>query len=213
MKQKIIAVISTLAIITMIYFSATSETKVVVTADTSENVVVDTEEKIFVEIKGAIISPGIYEVEKGTRLFEVIELASGLADDANVDYINQTRVLQDQSLIMILTNAEIEAKIEEEKIEEYEESIVEVATTQSTIIGADNCSENNATSEDGNSTISINTSTVEELMSLPGIGESKALEIVSYRDNNGGFKNLEELQNVSGIGEATFNKIKALISL
>ncbi len=211
MKQRLITCISTIVIIAMIYMSATAKTEVAVSADTQEEVVeTETVATVFVEIKGAINMPGIYEVDEGTRLFEVIELAGGLSADANIDYINQTRVLVDQSLIMILTNQEIEQKISEEMIAEYEASIVEVATSQSTVIGGDNCLENFGADS---TLISINHATVEELMTLPGIGEAKAIDIIAYRDNNNGYKTLEELMDVNGIGEATFNKIKALISL
>lgn len=211
MKKKIsiaIIFIVTAMIITSVFYQPITK----VSADSKE---VKEEPKealtdIYVEVKGAVISPGVYKIKSDKRLFDVITLAGGLSEDANTDYINQTRILQDQTLIVIMTNSEIEEAINKQELIQRKASEVSQATEEKEVIGYDSCYTNNVSSS---SAVSINTANQEQLMTLSGIGEAKANDIISYREANGGFKNIEELKNVNGIGEATFNKIKDSITL
>ncbi len=176
----------------------------------------EVEEKIshnvYVEVKGAVNKPGVYEVEEGIRIFELFNIAGGLKKDANIEYINQTVKVKDEMLLVVFTNAEINELEKQKEIEALEESeIITDAKKQGDIIGANVCIEE--TEEKNTELLSINNATTEQLSTLPGIGEVKAKAIIDYRNKNGEFKTIEELMNVSGIGQSTFDKIKALITI
>lgn len=194
----------------MLFASIFSKESTEVSADTKEEVVVEESTLIYVEIKGAVNNPGVYSFTSESRVFDAIEVAGGLVEDANIEYINQTVILEDQMLIVIMTNEQIAEAIANQELIERNESEVNVAQSQSEIIGYDSCYSGDSSAS---GLISINTATREQLMSLDGIGEAKANDIISYRETNGQFKNIEELMNVSGIGEATFNKIKDYITV
>ncbi len=133
-------------------------------------------ELIYVYICGAVEQEGVYEVPEGTRVYEVVQMAGGLRDDAAVKSINQARTVSDGEQIVIATEAEeMEANLEEQGL------------------------------------ISINTASVEQLCEIPGVGESRASDIIAYREANGPFQTKEELMNVSGIKEATYGKMEAYI--
>ncbi len=156
----------------------------------------ETKEKfIYVHIDGAINNPGIKEVVEGTRLFELIELAGGETEDADLSRLNLASILKDEQKI-IVPYAIIE-----------EESNSPISSNNSAI----------TTSKKSNSSISkiinINYASVSELTALAGIGEAMAKRIVEYRDENGLFNSIEDIMNVSGIGEAKFNKIKDDITI
>ena len=128
----------------------------------------------YVYICGAVENTGIYEFTKGMRLFELIEMAGGLDEEADADAINLATEVTDGQQIRI------------------------------PYIG-----ESLALPEDG--LVDINTADIKELCTIPGIGESRASAIIDYREQNGGFKDIEEIKNISGIKDATFNKIKPYI--
>lgn len=212
MKRKYLSIVIIGLIFAMVGVSIFSNQATEVNADSKSE---KTEEKeivtdIYVEVKGAVNSPGVYSFKTNSRVFDAIDIAGGLANDANIEYINQSRVLKDQMLIVIMTNTEIEAAIANQELVQRQSSEVVTATTQKEIIGYDSCY--GAESNNLN-LVSINNASRDELMTLSGIGEVKANDIVSYREANGGFESLEELMEVNGIGEATFNKIKADITL
>lgn len=139
----------------------------------------------YVQITGAVANPGVYEIGSDTRLFEVIELAGGLNDDAAADYVNQAQAVSDGQNIHIA-------------------SISELDTLES---GEDNSEK----SDDGK--ININSADKESLMNLPGIGESKADLIIDYRQSNGMFTSIEDIMKIQGIKEGVFNKIKDSITV
>lgn len=137
--------------------------------------------KIFVEICGCVNNPGVYEVMQNSRVYQVIELAGGLSENAMGKAVNQAAFVNDGQQI-------------------YIPSVEEGAA------------QNNDVSDGSiQKLVNINSAEKEELMSLPGIGESKALAVIAYRENNGRFGKVEDIMNVSGIKEAAFNKIKELI--
>ncbi len=175
--------------------------------------VVEEEKTIFIEIKGAVKVPGVYEVESDKRVFDIIELAGGLLEDANIDYLNQTRILEDQMLIVIMTNVQIQEAIEAKELSAREASETSIAEPQIDVVGYDDCYNGGSTQSASSSLISLNNASKEELMNLSGIGEARATDIITYRNQNGGFKSIEELMEVNGIGEATFNKIRDYITL
>lgn len=143
---------------------------------------------IYVYVCGAVHAPGVYELEEGARIYEAIVCAGGLRDDADKNYVNQAQILSDGEQIYIPT--------EEEAAQEHLMQEVERGSD----LSADD-------------RIDINTATKEELMTLSGIGESRAESILAYRQIHGAFQNIEELMNVEGIKEGIFQKIKDSITV
>lgn len=140
---------------------------------------------ICVHVTGYVQNPGIYNVPVGSRVYEVIELAGGFCDEADRDYLNQAAVLSDGQKLCVYSKDE-------------------VATASQSLL-SDNSNVNDTR------LVNINIASKEELMTLPGIGESRAESIIAYREENGGFKAIEDIMKVSGIKDAAFSKIKNYI--
>ena len=174
---------------------------------------VDVKKTVKVDVKGNVQNPGVYELEEGSRVIDAINISGGLKDDSNTDLINLSMKLKDEMTIIIYTNKEIKEYRENNKKTEY--VYIEVEKCPDKINDA--CINKNASStsdsEDVNSLLSINTATSDELQKLPGIGKSKANDIISYRETNGNFNAIEDIKNVSGIGDSLFEKIKDLITV
>lgn len=167
-----------------------------------------TEELYKVDIKGEIIYPGIYTLKKGSRVVDVIEKAGGLTEQANTSVINLSKKITDEMVIIIYSQAQVE---EFEKIKEVEKVVQEKCNQiDENSLQNDACINQEVAS---NGKISINTAGWEELMTLSGIGESKAKEIVAYREQNGAFESIDDLAKVPGIGENILAKIKENITL
>ena len=135
--------------------------------------------KLVVDISGCVKTPGVYEIADGTRLHEVIELAGGLTKEADIDAINQAELVTDGQKILIPAKAE-----------EY---------------NSGNKSQEMTTTSDK---ININTADSSSLQEIPGVGPATADKIIQYRDANGRFHSIEDIRNVSGIGDKTFEKMK-----
>lgn len=146
----------------------------------------DEEECIYVDIKGEVINPNVYKIKKGLRVIDVINLAGGLTEESDTSNINLSKIVTDEMVIVI------KSKNNEEV---YIDSDVDI-----------NNNNNN------NKLIDINTCTIDELLTLPGIGESKANNIIEYRKKNK-FNTINDIMNVSGISESLFNKIKEYIKV
>lgn len=142
-------------------------------------------EKLIVDIKGAVVKPGVYEMNRGERVVHAVEKASGFMEEANRDAINLALILEDEMVIFV-------PKYGDEEIEK-------LATT--------------VTTSKDNGKININTATAEELEKIPGIGPAKASAIISYRDEFGKFKSVDDLVNVSGIGKKTVEKMVDFIDV
>ena len=183
------------------------DNKVVLNKQEKEENKNDSVEYVIVDIKGEVTTPGVYELIKGSRVIDVINEAQGLTSNANTRYINLSKILEDGDAIVIQSNNEIENASKEEKIEVTTPCVCE--DVNSACIENNTNKENNQTSEK----ININTATQEELTSLSGIGESKAKSIIKYREENGTFKSIEEIKNVTGNGEALFEKFKENITI
>ncbi len=164
-------------------------------------------DKYYVDIKGAINNPGVYLIDANKRVNDVIKLAGGLTKEANTRYINMSKKIEDEMVIIIYTNKEIEdLKLKEE--EEFScicEEVVNDSCIEEISEETEEINENNL--------ININEASLEELMTLVGIGEVKAQAIIDYRSSIGIFKNIEELMEVNGISESTYSKIKDFITL
>ncbi len=162
---------------------------------------VNNELKKYVDIKGAILNPGVYELEINTRVIDIINKAGGLLENANTKNINLAYSLNDQDVIIIPT------------FEEVEKEIIHSLDNDATIKKENNINNKNNSNQEDNSNediiLNLNTCTLEELANVPGIGNKKAEEIIKYRDTNNGFKNVEELKEINGIGDKTFEKIKS----
>lgn len=184
-------------------------------------------DKYYVDIKGEVKIPGVYLLDVGKRVIDVIEMAGGVTKDADTSVNNLSRKISDEMVIIIYSKTQVEdfmnvknaeeglldeIQKEEErgdndallKEEEIEPSINKNQSTE-------DVKESQESLNDGK--ISINTATKEELMTLSGIGSSKADAILSYRKEHGNFTKLEELLNVNGIGEVIYNQIKDFIKL
>ena len=164
------------------------------------------EEKIKVDIKGQVINPGIYSLKPDSRVIDVIAAAGGLTGEADTSVINLSKKITDEMVIIIYSKAEVAdfhktKEIEEQCHQKNEESLINDACIKSD------------TEETKLGKISLNKATKEELMTLPGIGESKAKEIINYREKNGPFKTIEDLKKVTGIGENIFAQIKENITV
>lgn len=173
----------------------------------------DVSDKIMVDIKGAVKKPGVYMISSDNRVIDAIEKAGGLLDNADNSVINLSKKLIDEMVIIIYTDDEIKQMLEGDtaiKVIEKEcvcPKLENDACIDSKTINNDN--KDNVLSFP----ISINKASKEELMNLPGIGESKANSIIKYRDEHGLFTTIEDVINVSGIGELVFEKIKEYIIL
>lgn len=167
----------------------------------------DDVEYVIVDIKGEVVSPGVYELIKGSRVIDVINEAQGLTNDANTRYINLSKILEDGDAIVIYSNKEIEDASKEERVEVTTPCVCEDVNNA--------CVENNIKNEnnESNTKVNINTASEEELTSLSGIGQAKAKSIIKYREENGPFKSIEEITKVSGISENLFAKIKENITV
>jgi competence protein ComEA len=138
--------------------------------------------KVCIHICGAVANEGVYEVNEGSRVYEALELAGGLTDEAATDYVNQARVVKDGEKIIFPTKKQIEAG-------------------------------DFVTEDNDRGVVNINTASIDKLMTLSGIGESRAKLIVEYRQQHGGFNKIQDIMKVSGIKEGSFNKIKDSITV
>ena len=146
--------------------------------------------EVVVYVCGEVNDPGVYHLPNKSRVCDAIESAGGMTDDAGRDFWNLASEVYDGQMIYVPTKEEVESG-----------SIPKPDT------------ENTDVSSGDSSKININTASKEELMTLAGIGESKADNIIKYRQENGSFSAVEDLTNVSGIGESIFNKIKDSITV
>jgi competence protein ComEA len=161
----------------------------------------------YVDIKGAVKKPGVYKVTKGSIVNDVINLAGGLKSTANTKYINLSYEVNNHDVINIYTNSEI--KSNSIKMECSCPNI-DISSCDNSSIVTNNGTSNNVSNDSGK--VNINTASKEELMSISGIGESKALAIIEYRNNNK-FNSIEDIKNVSGIGDSLYNTIKDSITV
>lgn len=182
---------------------------------TEEDIQEDVKEtsKYKVDIKGAVNKPGVYEVDSTLRVNDVIALAGGLKKTANTNYINLSAKVTDEMVIWVYTKDEIKEFKLEQTSSKYMITSCNCPTVDNTTCL--NSSNNNASDKTnaGSGMVNINTATLDELMTLDGIGESKAKSIIEYRKTNGNFKTPEDIMNVSGIGSSVYEKIKNRLSV
>lgn len=145
-------------------------------------------DEMYVDIKGAVVKPGIYKVNATMRVLTVVEMAGGFLPEADDRQVNLSERVSDQMVIYIPKEGEELAEVTPSK---------------------------NASSKDEttNTLVNLNTATIEELKTLNGVGEKKAENILRYREEKGSFKSIEELKEVDGIGEKTFEQLKSSITV
>lgn len=160
----------------------------------------DSEDEIYVYICGCVRQPGVYSFVPGSRVYEAVEKAGGFLEEASLVSVNLALELKDQMQI-------------------YIPSVQECASGDGleVITGAKDAALDHA-SEDTQGTdaavlVNINTADAQRLMELPGIGPSKARDIIEYRETQGGFKSVEDLMNIPGIKNGVFEKIKDLVTV
>ena len=186
-----------------------------------------TNTNIFVEVKGAVKKPGVYQVNSNTIINDVIKLAGGFSKNAWSNNINLSRRVTNELVIYVFTKSEYKNQ------KKKNENISQIVTSSSLECKSngyliDNCTDNTVSiinsseniipevidkNEENNHLININTASLNELLNLPGIGSSKAQAIVDYRTNNGLFQSKEDIVNVSGISEKMYENIKELITI
>lgn len=143
---------------------------------------------LYIYVCGCVNKPGVYTLSEGSRVFDLFTMAGGLTENAATDYWNQARLLTDGEMIYVPSKEEAKNHTHDGE-------------------------SSNKMEDDKSNKVNINTAKKEELMTLPGIGETKALAIIAYRQENGPFSSVEELKEVEGIKEAVFSKVKDLIEI
>ena len=148
--------------------------------NTTENLVEST--TIYVEVKGAVLKPGVYELMEGDRVLVAIDLAGGYLPSSNSEHINHAQKVEDEMVIYV--------PVEGEEVDVL------------------------ATSQGENSDfVNINKADQSILTTLPGVGPAKADAIIAYREEQGGFKEKQDLMKVTGIGQKTYEKLESLITV
>lgn len=143
------------------------------------------ERECYVYVCGAVNSPGVYSLPAGSRIYEAVRLAGGLREDAREDGVNQAEEVSDGQMVRI--------PAQDESGTESGGAIDEA--------------------RDSDGKININAAGLDMLMTLPGIGESKAASIIAYREESGSFSSIEEIKNITGIKEGVYSKIKDYITV
>lgn len=158
---------------------------------------------IYVYVAGEVNNPSVVELEEGQRVADAIEKAGGLTDSGEIKNINLAYKLKDGEKLYIPSLDEVIESEEEDADIAYITSGI-----NGEINGTTSNSENNSENSTNNGLININTATQTELETLDGIGPSTAKKIIDYREENGKFNSIEDIQNVSGIGDAKYAAIK-----
>ena len=198
----IIFVIIFIIIVALIYYKKSTEefiySNIIIDNEIEGNVLNEVKgeteeiEKIKVYVTGEVKRPGVIELNSGARIEDAIKIAGGITEFADLSKVNLAYCLEDEQKLYI---PNINEKHESEYITiENGEDILETTNSK-------------------NSKVNINTSGIEELCTLSGVGEALAQRIIDYRTQNGKFKTIEDLKNVSGIGEKKFESLKEYVTI
>lgn len=180
---------------------------------------VSEEKYILVDVKGEVKKPGVYKLKENSRVIDAINASGGLTKKAYTKYINLSKILKDENVIIVNSTSEIKKvssgnNITEVKINNNSKNSASIS--ESELITNDNVKseeDNTGNSLESNQKVNINTATKEELMKLSNIGESKAEKIIDYRTANGNFNSIEDIKKVSGIGDKLYDSIKENITV
>ncbi|HEL1566620.1 TPA: helix-hairpin-helix domain-containing protein [Streptococcus suis] len=145
---------------------------------------------LVVDVKGAVVKPGLYTLEADARVNDAVEAAGGLTSQADPKSINLAQKLSDEAVVYVASK--------DENI-----SVVASTTTSSAM----------SQEEKNTSLVNLNTATEADLQTISGIGAKRATDIIAYREANGGFKSVDDLNNVSGIGDKTMESIRPYVTV
>lgn len=146
--------------------------------------------QLVIDVKGAVEKPGLYTLEAGARVNDALEAAGGLTSQADPKSINLAQKLSDEAVVYVASK---------------DENISVVAsTTASSAMSQE---------EKNTSLVNLNTATEADLQTISGIGAKRAIDIIAYREANGGFKSVDDLNNVSGIGDKTMESIRPYVTV
>ncbi|MBN1066859.1 competence protein ComEA [Clostridium botulinum] len=199
-KIGIIAILVIMLVVCLFTYIKSGKDKLVKNDNTSifveeENQNINEDEKIeklkdkniVVEIKGEVKKPDVYELNDESIVKDVIEIAGGLTEEADISNINRAQKLKNHELIYIHNKSEVKDNV--------------------------SYAQNTVTTSNNSGKININCAQLEELKNLNGIGEAKAKKIIEYRENIGAFNSVEDIKNIDGIGEKSFEKLKDQIDV
>ena len=205
-KKKIVIIIIVLSLICILvyyYFNYYKDNENIILNDNIkyENSNVSDSQILYVDIKGYVSLPGVYsfKTSDNARINDLILKAGGLKKEADTSILNLSKKLEDEMTVIIYSKSEVENYIKTQESLKNKLELCEIKLKNNACIKED--------SEINNSLVNINTATKEELMTLNGIGESKALAIIEYRKKNK-FQEINDILNVEGIGENLFENIK-----
>lgn len=152
-------------------------------------------QQVIVDVKGAVLHPGVYELKPEQRIIDAVQLAGGYTQDAETQFINHAQKVLDEMIIYIPTKGE--------QLDQVTSSFIALPSFET--------SKDSEGVKDGK--INLNKADEATLTTLSGIGTSKAQSIIAYRQENGNFQSIEDLKKVTGIGDKTFEKLKDSISV
>lgn len=204
LKYIIIAIIILVALVVSYVLSLDNKEVSAENVEITKTDVTNVTSKVYVDIKGSVKKPGVYQVSADSIVWDIVNLSGGFTKNAYTKNINLSQKVKDEMVIYVFSKNEMSKM----------NNTVKTDTTCTTnIINYDNCitTEKNAT-ETSTSLVNINTASKEELMNVSGIGASKADSIIAYRIKTP-FSKIEDIMNVSGIGESLFDKIKKYITV
>lgn len=168
----------------------------------TENIETDDSQSFVVYVSGYVNNPGVYELSAGSRVIDAIDAAGGYSKEAYDNYLNLASLIADGQMIYVPSEEEIESGSIERGVASGADGSGAGGVT------GGNGGGNGGNSSDSGTLVNINQASKEELMTLPGIGESKADKIIAYREANGRFNSPEGIMEISGIKDGLYNKIK-----
>mgnify|MGYP003297024858 FL=1 len=183
----------------------------IVLEEIHEEIPVEETIKYNIDIKGAIKNPGVYSVESNLTVNDVIKIAGGLTENADTSLINLAKKITDEMVIIIYTKEEV-------KNSNLLETVIKVVEKECVCPNIENDSclndkiDDTITNNPNSKLVNINTATLAELQTISGIGESKAKNIIKYREEVGNFNTIEDIKNVDGIGDTLYESIKIYIT-
>lgn len=162
-------------------------------SDQTEEVSTEASEELsqlVIDVKGAVEKPGLYTLEAGARVNDAVEAAGGLTSQADPKSVNLAQKLSDEAVVYVASKDE------------------NISVVTSTTASSAMSSEEKSTSQ-----VNLNTATEADLQTISGIGAKRAADIIAYREANGGFKSVDDLNNVSGIGDKTMESIRPYVTV
>ena len=178
---------------------------------------------VLVDVKGSVKKPGVYVLDGDSVVNDAIKAAGGVNNKGTLDLINLSMKVSNEMVIYVATKNEVSKIKSIEVVNEEEKTVTKIDSmpikndaliNNDEVVGlVEDIKDNTSKSDFSNQLININSSDINNLTKIPSIGEAKAKKIIEYREENGLFKSVEEIKNVSGIGESLYEKIKDYITI